>query len=102
MKSTGEVMGTGATFGEAFMKAHIGAGEKMPSATGKAFISVRDVDKAAVVPVAKDLAELGFALVATAGTAALLEQAGLSVTKVNKVAEGRPNIVDMIKNGEIS
>ena len=102
MKSTGEVMGTGTTFGEAFMKAQIGAGEKMPSATGKAFISVRDVDKAAVVPVAKDLAELGFALVATAGTAALLEQAGLSVTKVNKVAEGRPNIVDMIKNGEIS
>ncbi|WP_010325168.1 carbamoyl-phosphate synthase large subunit [Marinobacterium stanieri] len=102
MKSTGEVMGTGATFGEAFMKAQIGAGEKMPSANGKAFISVRDVDKAAVVPVAKDLAELGFALVATGGTAALLEESGLSVTRVNKVAEGRPNIVDMIKNGEIS
>ena len=102
MKSTGEVMGTGATFGEAFMKAQIGAGEKMPSASGKAFISVRDVDKAAVVPVAKDLAELGFALVATGGTATLLEKAGLTVSKVNKVAEGRPNIVDMIKNGEIS
>ncbi len=102
MKSTGEVMGTGATFGEAFMKAQIGAGEKMPSAKGKAFISVRDVDKAAVVAVAKDLAELGFALVATAGTATLLEESGLTVTRVNKVAEGRPNIVDMIKNGEIS
>jgi len=102
MKSTGEVMGTGATFGEAFMKAQIGAGEKMPSVTGKAFISVRDVDKAAVVPVAKDLAELGFSLVATGGTAALLEESGLAVTRVNKVAEGRPNIVDMIKNGEIS
>ncbi len=102
MKSTGEVMGTGATFGEAFMKAQIGAGEKMPSAKGKAFISVRDVDKAAVVAVAKDLAELGFALVATAGTATLLEESGLAVTRVNKVAEGRPNIVDMIKNGEIS
>jgi len=101
MKSTGEVMGTGATFGEAFMKAQIGAGEKMPSASGKAFISVRDVDKNAVVPVAKDLAALGFSLVATAGTAALLEEAGLSVARVNKVAEGRPNIVDMIKNGEI-
>jgi len=101
MKSTGEVMGTGATFGEAFMKAQIGAGEKMPSANGKAFISVRDVDKAAVVPVAKDLAALGFSLVATAGTATLLEEAGLSVARVNKVAEGRPNIVDMIKNGEI-
>ncbi len=102
MKSTGEVMGTGATFGEAFMKAQIGAGEKMPSAKGKAFISVRDVDKAAVVAVAKDLAELGFALVATAGTATLLEESGLTVMRVNKVAEGRPNIVDMIKNGEIS
>src|SRR5690554_4673884 len=101
MKSTGEVMGTGATFGEAFMKAQIGAGEKMPSASGKAFISVRDVDKTAVVPVAKDLAALGFSLVATAGTAALLEEAGLSVARVNKVAEGRPNIVDMIKNGEV-
>jgi carbamoyl-phosphate synthase large subunit len=101
MKSTGEVMGIGATFGEAFMKAQIGAGEKMPSASGKAFISVRDVDKAAVVPVAKDLAALGFSLVATAGTAALLEESGLSVARVNKVAEGRPNIVDMIKNGDI-
>jgi carbamoyl-phosphate synthase large subunit len=101
MKSTGEVMGTGATFGEAFMKAQIGAGEKMPSASGKAFISVRDVDKTAVVPVAKDLAALGFSLVATAGTAALLEEEGLSVARVNKVAEGRPNIVDMIKNGEV-
>jgi len=101
MKSTGEVMGTGATFGEAFMKAQIGAGEKMPSTSGKAFISVRDVDKTAVVPVAKDLAALGFSLVATAGTAALLEEAGLTVARVNKVAEGRPNIVDMIKNGEV-
>jgi len=102
MKSTGEVMGTGATFGEAFMKAQIGAGEKMPTPSGKAFISVRDVDKAAVVPVARDLEALGFALVATAGTAALLEQAGLKVARVNKVAEGRPNIVDMIKNGDIA
>ncbi|MBP0049776.1 carbamoyl-phosphate synthase large subunit [Marinobacterium sp. AK62] len=102
MKSTGEVMGTGATFGEAFMKAQIGAGEKMPSAKGKAFISVRDVDKQAVVSVARDLSELGFALVATSGTAALLAESGLEVTRVNKVAEGRPNIVDMIKNNEIS
>lgn len=102
MKSTGEVMGTGATFGEAFMKAQIGAGEKMPAPGGKAFISVRDVDKAAVVPVARDLEALGFSLVATAGTAALLEQSGLKVERVNKVAEGRPNIVDMIKNGEIA
>jgi carbamoyl-phosphate synthase large subunit len=102
MKSTGEVMGIGATFGEAFMKAQIGAGEKMPAANGKAFISVRDVDKAGVVAVARDLAALGFALVATTGTAALLKGAGLAVERVNKVAEGRPNIVDMIKNGEIA
>ncbi|KEA64924.1 Carbamoyl-phosphate synthase large chain [Marinobacterium lacunae] len=101
MKSTGEVMGTGATFGEAFMKAQLGAGEKLPS-KGKAFISVRDVDKAGVVDVARDLVGLGFTIVATAGTSALLEQAGLSVERVNKVAEGRPNIVDMLKNGEIA
>ncbi|GGB99896.1 carbamoyl-phosphate synthase large chain [Marinobacterium zhoushanense] len=101
MKSTGEVMGTGASFGEAFMKAQLGAGEKLPS-KGKAFISVRDVDKAGVVDVARDLVELGFSLVATVGTSALLEQAGLAVERVNKVAEGRPNIVDMLKNGEIA
>jgi carbamoyl-phosphate synthase large subunit len=101
MKSTGEVMGTGATFGEAFMKAQLGAGERLPR-KGTAFISVRDVDKAGVVAVARDLVELGFKLVATAGTAALLEQAGLAVEQVNKVAEGRPNIVDMLKNGEIA
>ncbi|MBV1788942.1 carbamoyl-phosphate synthase large subunit [Marinobacterium sp. D7] len=101
MKSTGEVMGTGASFGEAFMKAQLGAGEKLPR-KGKAFISVRDVDKAGVVDVARDLVELGFGIVATAGTSALLEQAGLAVERVNKVAEGRPNIVDMLKNGEIA
>ena len=100
MKSTGEVMGTGETFGEAFMKAQLGAGEKLPR-KGKAFISVRDVDKAGVVDVARDLVELGFSIVATAGTSALLEEAGLAVERVNKVAEGRPNIVDMLKNGEI-
>ncbi|WP_027852971.1 carbamoyl-phosphate synthase large subunit [Marinobacterium litorale] len=101
MKSTGEVMGTGATFGEAFMKAQLGAGERLPC-KGTAFISVRDVDKQAVVPVARDLVELGFKLVATSGTAALLSDAGLAVERVNKVAEGRPNIVDMLKNGEIA
>jgi carbamoyl-phosphate synthase large subunit len=101
MKSTGEVMGTGATFGEAFMKAQLGAGERLPR-KGTAFISVRDVDKQAVVPVARDLVELGFRLVATSGTAALLDDAGLAVERVNKVAEGRPNIVDMLKNGEIA
>ncbi|EXJ09273.1 carbamoyl-phosphate synthase large subunit [Nitrincola nitratireducens] len=101
MKSTGEVMGVGASFGEAFMKAQIGAGEKMP-VKGKAFISVRDVDKEAVVPVAQDLVGLGFKLIATSGTATLLEKAGLQVERVNKVMEGRPNIVDLMKNGDIA
>ena len=101
MKSTGEGMGVGATFGEAFMKAQIGAGETMPQA-GQAFISVRKVDKEGAMQVAKDLVELGFSLVATRGTAALLEENGLAVKIVNKVKEGRPNIVDMIKNDEIA
>lgn len=101
MKSTGEVMGTGETFGEAFMKAQIGSGDRMPR-KGKAFISVRDVDKPGVVGVARDLASLGFTLVATSGTAALLQAEGIAVEPVKKVAEGRPNIVDMLKNGEIA
>ncbi|WP_027858299.1 carbamoyl-phosphate synthase large subunit [Marinobacterium jannaschii] len=101
MKSTGEVMGTGETFGEAFMKAQIGAGEKMPE-PGRAFISVRDVDKDGVIQVAKDLAELGFTLIATRGTAKLLSDNGLETELVNKVMEGRPNIIDMIKNDEIA
>lgn len=94
-------MGVGATFGEAFMKAQIGAGETMPQ-PGKAFISVREVDKSAAMAVAKDLSELGFSLVATRGTAALLAEHGLEASIVNKVMEGRPNIVDMIKNDEIA
>ncbi len=100
MKSTGEVMGTGETFGEAFMKATIGAGDKMPK-PGKAFISVRNVDKEGSVPVAKSLVALGFSLVATGGTASFLKEHGLTVSVVNKVTEGRPNIIDMIKNDEI-
>jgi len=101
MKSTGEVMGVGTTFGEAFMKAQLGAGERMP-VPGKAFISVRDVDKPAVVSIARDLLELGFSIIATAGTATLLESERLEVERVNKVMEGRPNIVDLMKNGEIA
>ncbi|WP_207062277.1 carbamoyl-phosphate synthase large subunit [Motiliproteus sp. SC1-56] len=100
MKSTGEVMGVGATFGEAFAKAHVGTNEVLP-APGKAFISVRDVDKAGVVSVARDLVELGFELVATEGTHKLLAENGITSGRVNKVTEGRPNIVDMIKNDEI-
>ncbi|MGQ0752440.1 MAG: carbamoyl-phosphate synthase large subunit [Betaproteobacteria bacterium] len=101
MKSTGEVMGVGASFGEAFVKSQMAAGEKLPSA-GKVFISVRDADKPRTVDIARALSKLGFTLVATRGTAAALTSAGLNVTPVNKVAEGRPHIVDMIKNGEIA
>ncbi len=99
MKSTGEVMGTGDTFAEAFAKAQLGGGASAPR-SGTVLISVRDVDKPGVVVVAKDLAELGFQLAATGGTADALEAAGLEVRRVNKVLEGRPHIVDMIKNGE--
>jgi len=101
MKSTGEVMGVGASFGEAFVKSQMAAGEKLPAA-GRVFISVRDADKPRTIDIARALAKLGFTLVATRGTAAALGAAGLNVTAVNKVAEGRPHIVDMIKNGEIA
>jgi carbamoyl-phosphate synthase large subunit len=103
MKSTGEVMGVGVTFGEAFVKSQLAAGDKLPdSGKGKVFISVRDEDKPRTVEIARELTKLGFSLVATRGTAGAIAAAGLSVTPVNKVAEGRPHIVDMIKNGEIS
>src|SRR5437870_129281 len=101
MKSTGEVMGVGETFGEAFVKSQLAAGVKLPT-SGKAFISVRDGDKLAAVQVARDLADLGFSLLATRGTAAVLSSHGIPVAQVNKVAEGRPHIVDMIKNGEVN
>jgi carbamoyl-phosphate synthase large subunit len=101
MKSTGEVMGVGETFGEAFVKSQLAAGVKLPTG-GRAFISVRDGDKLAAVQVARDLADLGFSVLATRGTAAVLSSHGIPVTQVNKVAEGRPHIVDMIKNGDVS
>ena len=100
MKSTGEVMGVGTTFAEAYAKAQMGAGEDIET-SGNAFISVRDRDKDNVVEVAEKLMELGYSLVATHGTAEVIEKAGLPVTGVNKVAEGRPHIVDMLKNDEI-
>jgi carbamoyl-phosphate synthase large subunit len=100
MKSTGEVMGTGDTFAGAFAKALLGAGGAPPT-RGTALLSVRDVDKPGMVIVARDLCELGFTLVATGGTASALEEAGLKVRRVNKVMEGRPHIVDMIKNDEV-
>ncbi len=100
MKSTGEVMGVGQTFAEAYAKAQMGAGEDFAT-SGNAFISVREADKAAVIEVARRTINLGYNIVATHGTAEVIANAGLPVTRVNKVAEGRPHIVDMLKNDEI-
>jgi len=100
MKSTGEVMGVGESFGLAFSKAQLAAMQPVPD-SGRVFISVNDHDKAHVSPVAKNLVELGFALVATRGTAKTLRGHGVPVEHVFKVNEGKPNVVDMIKNGEI-
>jgi carbamoyl-phosphate synthase large subunit len=101
MKSTGEVMGVGETFAEAFVKSQLAAGVKLP-ASGRAFLSVRNSDKPKLLEVARTLAGLGFQLIATRGTAAFLGENGIAVTPVNKVKEGRPHVVDMIKNGEIA
>jgi carbamoyl-phosphate synthase large subunit len=101
MKSTGEVMGVGDTFAEAFVKSQLAASVKLPK-DGKVFVSVRDADKSGVLEIARSLVRLGFALRATRGTASVISAAGIAVDVVNKVAEGRPHIVDMIKNGEIS
>jgi carbamoyl-phosphate synthase large subunit len=99
MKSTGEVMGTGDTFAGAFARAQLGAGDDPPT-SGLCLISVRDADKPAAIGVARRLVAQGFTLAATGGTAKALENAGLAVQQVNKVAEGRPHIVDLIKNDE--
>jgi carbamoyl-phosphate synthase large subunit len=100
MKSTGEVMGTGRTFGEAYAKAQTGSGVILPR-NGVCFISVRDRDKAGAVVLARRLIEKGFEVLATEGTARTLTEAGVVCRRVNKVREGRPHIVDMIKNDEI-
>ncbi len=100
MKSTGEVMGVGKSFGEAFAKSQLGSGVTLPTG-GTAFVSVRDVDKKGVVELGRELVALGFELVATGGTATVLDEAGVPCRRVNKVREGRPHIVDMIKNDEI-
>ena len=109
MKSTGEVMGVGKTFGEAFVKSQMGAGTKLPrpfgidgKPAGKVFVSVKQSDKPRAVAIARDLLAMQFNILATRGTAALIAAAGLPCEVVNKVTEGRPNIVDMIKNNEIS
>jgi carbamoyl-phosphate synthase large subunit len=101
MKSTGEVMGVGESFGEAFVKSQLAAGVKLPQ-SGRVFVSVRNGDKPRAIETARVLHELGFQVVATRGTAAALAAAGIPVTAVNKVAEGRPHIVDMLKNDEIA
>jgi carbamoyl-phosphate synthase large subunit len=101
MKSTGEVMGVGDTFAEAFVKSQLAASVKLPK-NGNVFISVRDADKAGAVEIARSLVELGFTMLATRGTAAAIEAAGVAVKLVNKVGEGRPHVVDMIKNGEVN
>ncbi len=101
MKSTGEVMGIGDTFAEAFAKAQLGANVKLPL-SGNAFISVRDADKKHVVSVAEKLYKSGFGILATGGTATFLAEKGIPVKRVNKVLEGRPHIVDSIKNGEVT
>ncbi len=100
MKSTGEVMGVGRTFGEAFLKASLGAGVNLPY-HGTAFISVRDADKESILSVAQNLAKLGFKLVATSGTAKVITDADIECEIVNKVGQGRPHIVDIIKNDQI-
>ncbi|MEW7976351.1 MAG: carbamoyl-phosphate synthase large subunit [Candidatus Sedimenticola endophacoides] len=99
MKSTGEVMGVGATFGEAFDKALEGSGELLPR-SGKVLVSVRDADKQRAVGVARDLAALGFEVYATSGTFRIIDEAGIPCRRANKVSEGRPHIVDMIKNDD--
>jgi len=101
MKSTGEVMGVGKSFGEAFAKAIEGGGSTLPT-SGRALISVRDADKPRTIEVARNLLELGFDLYATGGTYKAIQNAGIDCQRVNKVLEGRPHLVDMIKNGEVS
>jgi carbamoyl-phosphate synthase large subunit len=101
MKSTGEVMGVGVTFGEAFVKSQMAASVNLPT-SGTVFLSVKNQDKPKAVEVARGLNALGFKIVATRGTAAAIKDAGIPVAVVNKVAEGRPHIVDMLKNGEVS
>jgi len=100
MKSTGEVMGTGRTFGEAYAKSQAASGVVLPR-QGVCLISVRERDKSGAVPLARRLLSKGFEIVATSGTAAALKSAGVECRTVNKVREGRPHIVDMIKNDEI-
>jgi len=101
MKATGEVMGIDRDLGMAFAKAQIAAGNSLPVG-GKVFISVRDMDKEGMIPIAHEFSELGFTIVSTSGTARMLRENGVEVESVKKLAEGRPNILDAIKNHEIA
>ena len=100
MRSTGEVMGIDRNFPTAFAKSQIAAGSPLPT-SGDVFISVRNADKEAIIPIARTLAEAGFTLLATGGTYSALAKAGVSATRVPKLTEGRPNIIDLIKNGKV-
>ena len=101
MKSTGEVMGIDTNFEKAFLKSQIAAGTPLPD-FGTVFVSVKDADKAAIVPMCRELIQMGFKLLATRGTADVLKSAGIPVARVNKVAEGRPHIVDNMKSGHVA
>ena len=100
MRSTGEVIGLARSFAVAFAKSQLGGGSKVPT-SGTVFVSVRDADKERIAPTIALLAELGFKIQATGGTLRALQDAGLPATKINKVSEGRPHVVDLIKNGGI-
>ena len=100
MRSTGEVMGIDTDFPRAYAKAQMAAAPALPTG-GNLFVSVKDSDKKAIVPIVKDFSDLGFKIHATDGTAALLKDSGIAVIRLNKLAQGRPNVVDMIKNGEM-
>jgi carbamoyl-phosphate synthase large subunit len=101
MRSTGEVMGVGTTFGEALFKSQLAAGNTLPG-SGNVFLSVKDGDKTRTIEIARLLHEMGYGLVATKGTATAIEAAGIPVKTVNKVKDGRPHIVDALKNGDIA
>ena len=100
MKSTGEVIGLDTHLGSAYAKAELGAGNELPM-EGNIFISVNNIDKMKVIPIARDFYELGYNLIATEGTYKLLNQNGISCDIISKVGEGRPNVVDYIKNGDV-
>ena len=101
MKSTGEVMGIDTDFARAFAKAQLGAGQRLPS-SGSVFVSVRNADKPAILPLVRALVDMGFDILATTGTAAALDAKGIPATRINKVMEGRPHVVDAMKDGEVA